>query len=181
MPVFLRRLTPPRPEPIRSRARRGTLRAADLLKASPKKARKVKHAQTTLEALAASIKAERVLQPPVLEIERGEDGVPTGAYLVTIGEGRCQALRMLVKRKAIKRNHLIRVTVDTENDAHEISLDENVTREAMQSRPQFGVIESSCEGFESLGLRKEIFDRGHRHPSHTYRGSHGDPWSAGRR
>ena len=109
----------------------------NLLKASPKNARKVKHSEATLEGLAASIKAKGVLQPPVVEIERGEDGAPTGAYLVTIGEGRRLALRMLVKRKAIKRNHPVKVTVDTENDAHEISLDENITREAMHPADQF--------------------------------------------
>ena len=58
------------------------------LKASPKNARKVPRSAATIEAFAASIKAKGVLQPPVVEIERKEDGSPTGAYLVTIGEGR---------------------------------------------------------------------------------------------
>ncbi|MEC7797470.1 MAG: ParB/Srx family N-terminal domain-containing protein, partial [Pseudomonadota bacterium] len=107
------------------------------LKASPKNARKVKHTEAGIEALAASIKVKGLLQPPVVEIERGEDGAATGAYLVTIGEGRRRALRLLVKRKAIKRTHPVKVTVDTENDAHEISLDENVTREAMHPADQF--------------------------------------------
>lgn len=61
------------------------------LKASPKNARKVKHTEAGIEALAASIKVKGVLQPPVVEIERGEDGAATGAYLVTIGEGRRRA------------------------------------------------------------------------------------------
>ena len=65
------------------------------LKASPRNARKTPHAPATLEALAASIRAKGVLQPPVVEIERKPDGQPTGAYLVTIGEGRRQALRLL--------------------------------------------------------------------------------------
>ena len=72
------------------------------LKASPKNARKTPHAPATIEALAASIKAKGVLQPPVIEIERTEEGEPTGNYLVTIGEGRRQGLRLLAKRKAIK-------------------------------------------------------------------------------
>ncbi|MBG7614644.1 ParB/RepB/Spo0J family partition protein [Brevundimonas sp. BAL450] len=107
------------------------------LKASPRNARKVKHSAAALEALAASIKAKGMLQPPVVEIERDGEGVPTGSYLVTIGEGRRQALRMLVKRKAIKRTHPVRVIVDADNDAHEISLDENITREAMHPADQF--------------------------------------------
>nr|WP_315049808.1 ParB/RepB/Spo0J family partition protein [uncultured Brevundimonas sp.] len=129
----------------------------NLLKASPKNARKVKHSEATLEGLAASIKAKGVLQPPVVEIERGEDGAPTGAYLVTIGEGRRLALRMLVKRKAIKRNHPVKVTVDTENDAHEISLDENITREAMHPADQFEAFKRLADergyGPEEIGAR----------------------------
>lgn len=129
----------------------------NLLKASPKNARKVKHSEATLEGLAASIKVKGVLQPPVVEIERGEDGAPTGAYLVTIGEGRRLALRMLVKRKAIKRNHPVKVTVDTENDAHEISLDENVTREAMHPVDQFEAFKRLADergyGPEEIGAR----------------------------
>ena len=66
------------------------------LKASPRNARKVKHSEAAIEALAASIRAKGVLQPPVVEIERAADGAATGAYLVTIGEGRRQALRLLV-------------------------------------------------------------------------------------
>ena len=127
------------------------------LKASPKNARKVKHSEASLEALAASIRAKGVLQPPVVEIERGEDGVPTGNYLVTIGEGRRLALRMLAKRKAIKRTHPVRVTVDTENDAHEISLDENVTREAMHPADQFEAFKRLADergyGPEEIGAR----------------------------
>ncbi|MDK2748719.1 MAG: ParB/RepB/Spo0J family partition protein [Brevundimonas sp.] len=107
------------------------------LKASPRNARKVKHSAAMIEALAASIKAKGVLQPPVVEVERDGAGAPTGGWLVTIGEGRRQALRLLVKRKAIKRTHPVRVIVDADNDAHEISLDENITRESMHPADQF--------------------------------------------
>ena len=47
-----------------------------------------------------------------------DEGGPTGNYLVTIGEGRRQALRLLSKRKAIKRTHPVKVIVDADNDAH---------------------------------------------------------------
>lgn len=117
------------------------------LKASPKNARKTPHSPATIEAFAASIKAKGVLQPPVIEIERDGEGEPTGAYLVTIGEGRRQGLRLLAKRKAIKRTHPVRCIVDIENDAHEISLDENVTREAMHPADQF-------EAFQRLAMDK---------------------------
>ena len=91
----------------------------------------------TRKLLAASIAAKGLLQAPVVEPETGEDGAPTGFYLVTIGEGRRLALRMLAKRKAIKRTHPVKVIVDADNDAHEISLDENITREAMHPADQF--------------------------------------------
>lgn len=117
------------------------------LKPSPKNARKTPHSPATIEAFAASIKAKGVLQPPVVEIERNEEGAPTGNYLVTIGEGRRQGLRLLAKRKAIKRTHPVRVIVDAENDAHEISLDENMTREAMHPADQF-------EAFQRLAVEK---------------------------
>ncbi|MBU2292481.1 MAG: ParB N-terminal domain-containing protein [Alphaproteobacteria bacterium] len=117
------------------------------LKASPKNARKTPHNAATIEAFAASIKAKGVLQPPVVEIERDGEGAPTGNYLVTIGEGRRQGLRLLVRRKSIQRTHPVRVIVDAENDAHEISLDENITREAMHPADQF-------EAFQRLAVEK---------------------------
>jgi ParB family chromosome partitioning protein len=127
------------------------------LKASPKNARKTPHSPATIEAFAASIKAKGVLQPPVVEIERDAEGAPTGAYLVTIGEGRRQGLRLLAKRKTIKRTHPVRCILDTENDAHEISLDENVTREAMHPADQFEAFRRLAEekgyGAEEIGAR----------------------------
>ncbi|WP_348683356.1 ParB/Srx family N-terminal domain-containing protein, partial [uncultured Brevundimonas sp.] len=94
---------------------------------------------------------------PVVEVERDGEGVPTGNYLVTIGEGRRQGLRLLAKRKAIKRTHPVRCIVDAENDAHEISLDENMTREAMHPADQFEAFQRLAEergyGAEEIGAR----------------------------
>ena len=127
------------------------------LKASPRNARKVKHSAAAIEALAASIRAKGVLQAPVVEIERDREGATTGNYLVTIGEGRRQGLRLLAKRKAIKRTHPVRCIVDAENDAHEISLDENMTREAMHPADQFEAFQRLAEergyGAEEIGAR----------------------------
>ncbi|GAD58526.1 ParB N-terminal domain-containing protein [Brevundimonas sp. BAL450] len=127
------------------------------LKASDKNARKTPHSPATIEAFAASIKAKGVLQPPVVEIERNGEGAPTGAYLVTIGEGRRLGLRLLAKRKAIKRTYPVRCIVDAENDAHEISLDENVTRADMHPADQFEAFKRLAEergyGAEEIGAR----------------------------
>jgi ParB family chromosome partitioning protein len=127
------------------------------LRASPKNARKTPHSAAAIEALAASIRAKGVLQPPVVEIELNAEGAPTGNYLVTIGEGRRQALRLLAKRKAIKRTHPVKVIVDVDNDAHEISLDENITREAMHPADQFEAFRRLAEekgyGAGEIGAR----------------------------
>ena len=129
----------------------------NLLKVSPRNARKTPHSTQAIEALAASIKAKGVLQPPVVEVETDAEGQPTGAFLVTIGEGRRQALRLLAKRKQIKRTHPVKVIVDTDNDAHEISLDENITREAMHPADQFEAFRKLAEdrgyGAEEIGAR----------------------------
>lgn len=129
----------------------------NLLKASPKNARKTPHSAAAIESLAASIKAKGVLQPPVVEVEFNDEGVATGNYLVTIGEGRRQALRLLAKRNAIKRTHPVKVIVDVDNDAHEISLDENITREAMHPADQFEAFRRLAEekgyGAEEIGAR----------------------------
>ncbi|MGH1557410.1 hypothetical protein ACRAWD_05405 [Caulobacter segnis] len=52
------------------------------------------------------------LQPPVVEPEI-KNGKATGYYLVTAGEGRRQALRLLVQRKALSKTVPVRCIVDT--------------------------------------------------------------------
>ncbi len=107
------------------------------LKKSPRNARKTPHSEAHIEALSASIAAKGMLQNLVVEPETNAEGEPTGSYFVTIGEGRRLAQLLRVKRKQIKKTEAIRCVLDTENDAAEISLDENVTREAMHPADQF--------------------------------------------
>lgn len=106
------------------------------LKKSPKNARKVPHGEATIEALAASIAHKGLIQNIVIEPEIKDDK-PTGSYLVTAGEGRRLAYLLRAKRKEIRKNHLVRCWLDTENDPSEVSLDENVTRENMHPADQF--------------------------------------------
>lgn len=101
------------------------------LKKSPKNARKTPHSEAAIEALAASIALKGILQNLVVEPEADGEGAATGFFCVTIGEGRRLAQLLRVKRKEIKKNEPIRCVIDTANDPHEISLDENVTRESM--------------------------------------------------
>jgi ParB family transcriptional regulator, chromosome partitioning protein len=113
------------------------------LKKSPKNARKTPHSAASIGAYAASIAAKGILQNLVVKPELDGDGLPTGFYFVTIGEGRRLAQLLRVKRKEIKKTEPIRCIVDTANDPHEISLDENVTRENMHPADQ-------CEAFKKL-------------------------------
>jgi ParB family chromosome partitioning protein len=107
------------------------------LKKSPRHARRTPHAEADIEAQAASIAVKGVLQAPVVEPETDAEGAPTGCYLVTIGEGRRLALLLRAKRKEIKKTAPVRCVVDLNNDPHEISLDENVTRAGMHPADQF--------------------------------------------
>lgn len=127
------------------------------LKKSPKNARKTPHGDAAIEALAASIAAKGLLQAPVVEPETGEDGQPTGFYLVTIGEGRRLALALRARRKEIRKAEPVRCVVDTANDPHEISLDENVTRTDMHPADQFEAFKRLSDerglGAEDIGAR----------------------------
>jgi ParB family transcriptional regulator, chromosome partitioning protein len=58
------------------------------LKRSPKNARKVPNSEAAIEAYAASIAAEGILQNLVVEPEVDAEDTLTGFYFVTIGEGR---------------------------------------------------------------------------------------------
>ncbi|MEY9148920.1 ParB/RepB/Spo0J family partition protein [Bradyrhizobium elkanii] len=126
------------------------------LKKSPKNARKTPHSEASIEAYAASIAAKGILQNLVVEPELA-DGAATGFYFVTIGEGRRLAQLLRVKRKEIKKTEPIRCVIDTANDAFEISLDENVTRENMHPADQFEAFKKLAEergfGAEEIAAR----------------------------
>ena len=127
------------------------------LKKSPKNARKTPHSEASIEAYAASIAAKGILQNLVVEPELDTDGAATGFYFVTIGEGRRLAQLLRVKRKEIKKTEPIRCVIDTANDALEISLDENVTRENMHPADQFEAFKKLAEergfGAEEIAAR----------------------------
>ncbi|CAM5777366.1 hypothetical protein LMIY3S_06001 [Labrys miyagiensis] len=127
------------------------------LKKSPRNARRTPHSEAAIEALAASIAAKGILQNLVVEPELDGEGAATGCYFVTVGEGRRLAQLLRVKRKEIKKTEPVRCIVDTANDPHEISLDENVTREAMHPADQFEAFKLLAEergyGAEEIAAR----------------------------
>lgn len=109
----------------------------DKLKKHPRNARKTPHSEASIAAKAASIAVKGMLQNLVVEPELDGEGRPTGFYLVSVGEGRRLAQLLRVKRKEIRKTEPIRCVIDTVNDAAEISLDENVTREDLHPADQF--------------------------------------------
>ncbi|MET4802839.1 ParB N-terminal domain-containing protein [Bradyrhizobium sp. LB11.1] len=109
----------------------------NMLKKSPRNVRKVEHTAAEIEGLAASIAANGMLQNLVVEPECDGEGRETGFYFVTIGEGRRLAQLLRAKRRQIKKTDLIRCVLDTEHDAHEISLAENVIRSAMHPADEY--------------------------------------------
>jgi ParB family chromosome partitioning protein len=127
------------------------------LKKSPKNARKTPHSEASIEAYAASIAAKGILQNLVVEPELDAGGATSGFFFVTIGEGRRLAQLLRVKRKQIKKTEPIRCIIDTANDPHEISLDENVTRENMHPADQFEAFKKLAEergfGAEEIAAR----------------------------
>lgn len=122
------------------------------LKKSPRNARKTPHSEAIIEAYAASIAAKGILQNLVVEPELDGEGAQTGFYFVSIGEGRRQAQLLRVKRKQIKKSEPMRCVIDTVNDAHEISLDENITREAMYSPNRPKQIEFVTQNLKQGGI-----------------------------
>jgi ParB family chromosome partitioning protein len=127
------------------------------LKKSPKNARRTPHSDAVIEAYAASIAAKGILQNLVVEPEFDAEGGPTGFYFVTIGEGRRLAQLLRMKRKEIKKTEPIRCIVDTANDPHEMSLDENITRENMHPADQFEAFKTLADergfGAEEIAAR----------------------------
>ena len=124
------------------------------LKPSPANVRKT-GTEVGLEEFAASIAAHGLLQPLVVEPERNGEGGETGCYLVTAGERRRKALRILAKQKRIKRTEPIPCLVKADGIASEISLAENVIRTNMHPADQF-------EAFQKLHRGRRPRDRGDR-------------------
>ena len=127
----------------------GKLVPLNKLKKSPRNARRIPHTVAEIEALAASIKAHGLLQNPIIEPEVDKRKKPTGYFLVTVGEGRRQALLLLAKQRVIKPSHAVRCTVDTDHDPFEISLAENAVRVSMHPADQF-------DAFYELHTRKGL-------------------------
>lgn len=124
-----------------------TLIPLDRLIKSPDNARKTPHSPAALASLRASTAAKGILQNLIVKPERDDHGAETGFYYVTAGEGRRLAQIARAKDAEIPRDTPIPCVIRETDDAHEVSLDENVTREAMHPADQF-------EAFRALNVER---------------------------
>lgn len=108
----------------------------DKLKASPQNARRT-DPEAEIAELASSIDTHGLLQMPVVAPELDGEGNETGYYLVTAGERRRKALRLLAKRKRLKKTALIPCRLKADGSATELSLVENAMRRDMHPADQF--------------------------------------------
>ncbi|MDC7685289.1 ParB/RepB/Spo0J family partition protein [Asticcacaulis sp. BYS171W] len=124
-----------------------TLIPLDRLIKSSENARKTPHSAASIASFRASIAAKGILQNRIVKPERDDAGVETGFFLVTAGEGRRLAQIARAKDGEDPRDTPIPCIVRETDDAHEVSLDENVTREAMHPADQY-------EAFRALNIER---------------------------
>ena len=118
------------------------------LKDSPKNVRKVPHSKAYIKRLAASLKAHGQLQNLIIEPELDGEQT-TGHFLVNGGKARRLALLLLVKEKKIPVDHPVRCLLDTQHDARELSVAENV-HNAMHPADEFDAFKAMIDEGKSI-------------------------------
>lgn len=114
-----------------------TLQSIPLAKLIPSAANVRKAGGASIEELAASIASTGLLNNLVVRPVTQDDGTPTGKYEVVAGGRRLAALKHLAKTKRVAKNLAVPCNVlDAENPT-EVSLAENVIRQAMHPADQF--------------------------------------------
>lgn len=117
--------------------------ALNKLNADPKNVRKT-YTKESIESLSASILANGVIQNLVVR------KAPKGRYLVTAGGRRLAALNLLAERGEIGADYAVNVFVRDAGDATELSLTENVMREAMHPADQFEAFKALFDEGKSI-------------------------------
>ncbi len=103
---------------------------------SPENVRKTPSEGAVAER-AASIEAHGLLQNLLVKPQLNDEGRETGKYEVTAGRTRFAALKLLASRKKIGKNALIPCNVREDGNGKELSLAENVSREALHPADEF--------------------------------------------
>ena len=117
--------------------------ALNKLDADPKNVRKT-YTKESIESLSASILANGVIQNLVVR------KASKGRYLVTAGGRRLAALNLLAERGEITADYAVNVIVREAGDATELSLTENVMREAMHPADQFEAFKALFDEGKSI-------------------------------
>ena len=99
----------------------------------------------SIDDLAASIAAHGLLQNLQVRALCREDGKPIGKYEVVAGGRRLAALKRLAKEKLVPKDYAVPCNVLDTEDGAEISLAENVIRQAMHPADQFEAFASLAE------------------------------------
>ena len=104
----------------------------------------------SIEDLAASIKAEGLLQNLTVIEQKDAKGKHTGKYEVTAGGRRMRALQLLTKQKVLPATYEVHCRVTTQERGVSASLAENTLREAMHPADQFEAFRKMIEGGKSI-------------------------------
>ncbi len=114
------------------------------LDADPKNVRKT-YSADSIAKFAANIEANGVLHNLLVR-----PGAKKGRYFVTAGERRRKALLLLVEQGKIEKNHPVECKVKTAEEATEISLSENVEREAMHPVDEYEAFSALADEGRSI-------------------------------
>lgn len=124
--------------------------ALDMLDADPKNVRKT-YRREGIEELAASLLANGQLQNLVVRKAK------KGRFFVTAGGRRLAALNLLAEQGHIGKNHMVECKEREAEDATEISLAENVMREAMNRADEFEAYLAMAEAGKTVPQIAERF------------------------
>lgn len=120
-----------------------------LSKLVPSAANVRKTAGQSIDQLAASIATHGLIHNLTV-VPQERDGKPTGKYAVVAGGRRYQALKALAKLKVVPGNHPVPCLVKTEAEATELSLAENIIREAMHPADEIDTFRRLVEAGNSI-------------------------------
>ena len=118
--------------------------ALDKLDIDPLNVRKT-YSQTSIEELAESIAAQGMFQNLLVRKAKGKD-----RYHVSAGGRRYRAALHLVKEGRLDADHLVPVKVIDKAEALELSLAENVMREAMNPADQYEAFTALAEAGQAI-------------------------------
>lgn len=116
--------------------------------------RRKKHTDEEIAALAASIKAEGLINPisvvPELKAKKGAAAKPTGRYEVPAGEGRLRACLLLTQDGTYTKDELILCREVSADSARTVSYAENALRVAMHPADEFEAFKAMTDEGRSI-------------------------------